>query len=190
MQLIALSPECKYGSEADLIVRLFDSGLDRYHLRKPEWDGRQCAGLIHEIPEKFHSRISIHQSYELADEYAVRIHLKEETVLRDHPSVRSRSLHRPEDLAGGSVAGLDYAFLSPIFRSISKPDYGPSWSESELRRALAQPRTLSLYALGGVTPAHLDVATEWGFDGVVLFGCLWKASDPLQVFQCFRKEVS
>jgi thiamine-phosphate pyrophosphorylase len=178
------------------------AGLDRYHLRKPEWDAAHCAELIAAIPCELHRRISIHQHHELAQTFKVGIHFKEEVAVRASachdqtsngaqgytPLPYSRSIHQLDDL-DMHLEGYDYAFLSPVFPSISKPGYQAQWTDAQLRDALALPRVAQIYALGGITVGNTDRALELGFDGVVLHGSLWQSTDLLTAFEAFRKEA-
>ncbi|MFQ3226514.1 MAG: thiamine-phosphate pyrophosphorylase [Lentimonas sp.] len=201
MPILAVSPESEYANEAKLIVCLLGAGLDRYHLRKPEWGAARCAGLIAEIPCELHRRISIHQHHELAETFEVGLHFKEEVAARasachvesklevDGASrFSSRSVHQL-DAIDVHLEGYDYAFLSPVFPSISKPGYWAQWTEAKLRGALVLPRMAQVYALGGITACNVDRALEFGFDGVVLHGSLWQSTDPLAAFEAFRKEA-
>lgn len=189
MDLLAISPpDDEYPQEAHLIVQLLDAGLLRYHIRKPVGSQRATESLIQAVPEVYHSRLSLHQHYELGDRYEVCLHHTSHTVLGER-AARSCSLHHLSSLET-ALDGYDYAFLSPIFPSISKAGYGPSWTESSLRAALKPDYPTRLYALGGVQPGKLALAQSLGFEGVVLHGALWQAADPLQVFQSFRAMVA
>lgn len=187
MRIIAVSPDSEYVNEANLIVHLLDAGLDRYHLRKPAWSLEQCARLLEMIPQALHSRISIHHCYQLTETFAVAVHLKDNG--EEHTAARSRSLHTLASIETLNDR-FEYVFLSPIFASLSKKDYSPSWTEIELRAALAAPRKLALFGLGGVTVDTITTAKDFGFDGVVLHGCLWQSSDPLQAFHRIREEAA
>jgi len=195
MHLLAVSPESEYADEPALVVRLFDAGLARYHLRKPDWSREQCAEWLQAIPMGLHALISVHQHHDLAKEFGVGLHFRDDGQRLDHearfgvgPLVRSRSLHELERLSE-RVEGMAYTFLSPIFASISKQGYKPDWTEAELRAALAGPRSSKLYALGGITAENLAQVGELGFDGAVLHGCLWQANDPIAAFDVVRKEA-
>ena len=59
----------------------------------------------------------------------------------------SRSLHSLAELRSSS--GLEYAFLSPIFDSISKQGYKAAFEEEKLRQALAD-NSVPVIALGGL----------------------------------------
>ncbi|MGZ0657292.1 thiamine phosphate synthase [Coraliomargarita sp. W4R72] len=192
-----MSPVSEYANEADVIVRLLQAGLARYHVRKPMWSVADCAALLDAVPREWHARMSIHQHHVLARSYAVGIHFKDGVVADDSLAemlgaecrVCSRSLHNLEGLEG-SLHGVDYAFLSPVFQSISKHGYGPAWTEAGLRVALSGHLPAKLYALGGITAVTAARVSELGFEGVVLHGSLWQAVDPLAAFYAFRKEVA
>ena len=189
MDLLAISPpDDEYPQEAHLIVQLLDAGLLRYHIRKPVGSQRATESLIQAVPEVYHSRLSLHQHDALVDRYEVCLHHTSHTVHGER-AARSCSLHHLSSLET-ALDGYDYAFLSPIFPSISKAGYGPSWTESSLRAALKPDYPTRLYALGGVQPGKLALAQSLGFEGVVLHGALWQAADPLQVFQSFRAMVA
>ena len=95
-------------------------------------------------------------------------------------SARRRPL-RPEQIVGvscHSVAELerlpfcpDYAYVSPVAASISKPGYGTDspWTP-ELRRAVTAHFPFPLIALGGIGEANAQGFIEEGFAGVALLG--------------------
>lgn len=187
MDVLAVSPASEFEDELDLLVSMLDVGLARYHLRKPSWSCAACADWIESLPRQFHRRVSIHQCYALANEYDVCVHQKDHAEEIDN--AKSKSLHELDALSS-PLTEYEYAFLSPVFPSMSKPDYIPSWSEETLRNALLQPRSAKLYALGGVSASNAQVAIQYGFDGVVLHGALWLSNDPLRVLDNVMKEVA
>ena len=60
----------------------------------------------------------------------------------------STSFHELGQLRGDWGAALDYAFLSPVFDSISKEGYGAAFEETALTAALSS-TTMPIVALGG-----------------------------------------
>lgn len=197
MEVIIISPEYEYVGEVELIVRLFQSGLSRYHLRKPDWSSAQCELCLERLPRSLHARVSIHQHYQLATQYDVGIHFKDcghmkpsaEGEMVSTSCMRSRSFHRIEDVELG-VNGYDYGFLSPIFPSLSKPDYEPSWTDSDLRVALKSEYACRLYGLGGIGLANAALAGSYGFRGIALYGAVWQSANPLEAFRAIRKEAA
>ncbi len=78
------------------------------------------------------------------------------------------SAHGLDDLRGARDAGADYATLSPIFTSASKPGYGPALGLGALREAAGL--GLPVLALGGVTAAAARACRDAGAYGVAVMG--------------------
>ena len=88
------------------------------------------------------------------------------------------SAHRLADLAAALVAGADYATLSPIFPSASKPGYGPALGLAALREAAAV--GLPILALGGVSVETAKTCLATGAAGVVLMGLAMRDGTALE----------
>ena len=78
------------------------------------------------------------------------------------------SAHGPDDLRAARDAGADYATLSPIFPSASKPGYGPALGLAGLREAAGL--GLPILALGGVTAAAIEACLDAGAAGTAVMG--------------------
>ncbi len=78
------------------------------------------------------------------------------------------SAHSLEDCRAALEAGADYATLSPIFTSASKPGYGPALGVSAL--SSAESIGLPILALGGVDRANSRLCLEAGAAGVAIMG--------------------
>jgi len=89
------------------------------------------------------------------------------------PRVVGRSCHSRADLEEAAREGCDYATLSPVFESVSKPGYGPALGVDALRDA-----PLPVYALGGVDPANARSCIDAGATGVAVMGYVMRADDP------------
>ncbi|TXN33462.1 thiamine phosphate synthase [Methylobacterium sp. WL19] len=85
------------------------------------------------------------------------------------------SAHSPVEVIRAAEAGVDYATLSPIFATLSKPGYGPALGPDVLKRG---PRpTIPVFALGGVTPANAGACRDAGFSGIAVMGGVMGAVD-------------
>ena len=175
------SPEFLSG-EATFIGKLFSQGLDLLHLRKPEASLEAYKQLLLQIPEQWHSRIILHEHFELAEEYKLHgIHLNRRcSVVPNayHGSI-SCSCHTIEEVITQKDS-KDYVFLSPIFDSISKVGYHAAFSPTSLKQAAVENVIdEKVIALGGITANNIPLVKEWHFGGVALLGDIWKRmSDP------------
>jgi thiamine-phosphate diphosphorylase len=84
-----------------------------------------------------------------------------------------RSCHSAAELAAAAAEGCDYATLSPIFPSSSKPGYGPALGVDALRDL-----PLPVFALGGITPENARACVEAGAAGVAVMSYVMGADDP------------
>lgn len=178
--LIAITTPYFWPGEAEAIARRLDAdGFERVHLRKPEATEQQLRALIEAIPARLRERLSLHDCFGLAVEYGLGgVHLNSRNPMPP-PSwggLVSCSLHSVDELRR-LPAEIDYAFISPIFPSISKRGYRGEFGE-ELREVLS-PR---IYALGGVTPERLPQLSRMGFSAAAMLGAAWRRPINMSAF--------
>lgn len=169
MKIAITWPECFVG-EGREIVRLLDEGFDRVHIRKPEAGIAEVAALIESIPAAYRERLSLHDHLFLAEAYGLGgVHLNRRNPVAPigWRGLVSRSLHSLDEIG---LQQYDYAFLSSMFASISKPGYEAKWDEGKLRRCVDS----KIIALGGVTPARFSWLANVGFGGAAMLGELWR----------------
>jgi thiamine-phosphate pyrophosphorylase len=75
------------------------------------------------------------------------------------------------DLQRAAAEGCDYATLSPIFASASKPGYGPPLGVHALGGA-----PLPVYALGGVDETNAAACIAGGAAGVAVMGAAMRGA--------------
>jgi thiamine-phosphate pyrophosphorylase len=101
---------------------------------------------------------------------------------------QSTSLHSLADVLQ-DWQQLDYAFLSPIFDSISKEGYtAAGFDTAELAQVLCKAPT-PVYALGGITPERLSAVRDMGFTGAGILGAVWAQKDPVAAFRNFQRHL-
>jgi thiamine-phosphate diphosphorylase len=93
-----------------------------------------------------------------------------------------RSCHDEHELARAAVDGVDYATVSPVYETSSKPGYGPALGADGLRR-LAGRAEVPVYALAGVTADRAGACVAAGAHGVAIQGAIMGASDPATVIE-------
>lgn len=84
------------------------------------------------------------------------------------PALVGRSCHSAAELARAGAEGCDWAFLSPVFPTASKPGYGPALGVEGFGRL--RPLGPPAYALGGVLPGHVPDLLGAGAAGVAVMG--------------------
>ena len=208
MKLIVISPESDEPREHAVLARLFAAGLERYHVRKPQWTREKLRTWLGQVQPVWRSRLVLHQHHELVGEFGCGgKHFKDsEGRARppgapwssDGPAVRpylfnSRSSHDLTTLQH-TLGHFDSVFFSPVFPSLSKPSYVPSHALDEvvalLERRTAEERKTEVIALGGITPANAARCTELGFDGVAVLGVLWQSAEPLKIFDQLQQSIT
>ena len=97
------------------------------------------------------------------------------------------SAHSRDDIERARFADADYATLSPIFPSASKPGYGPALGFDDL--ADAATRGLPLLALGGVTAANAKDCLHAGAAGIAVMGGIVGASAPCRAASIYLQAL-
>jgi thiamine-phosphate pyrophosphorylase len=182
MQLIVISHPDIVAHEAQLINQLFEVGLTRLHLRKPDWDERQLVDLLRQIDHAFYPHIALHQQQHIASDFDIkRLHYTEKHRLateqdkmirqKEGGYILSTSIHDEAELS--SLEPFDYTFFGPVFNSISKPGYqGKLPEDFRINRNETHTKVI---ALGGVEVANLDKLKAMNFDGAAVLGTIWNA---------------
>ena len=192
MKLVVVSPADADPREPAVQAALFAAGLERYHLRKPDWSLAETATWLRALPAEWRPRLVLHRHHELVAELGLGgCHWRDDASAPATPppnaGLASRSCHDFATLRT-ALGCYDSVFFGPVFPSISKPGRGPrgDFSPRELaallsRRASAERRTTVL-ALGGITPENAPRCRDLGFDGVAVLGAIWQAADPVRAF--------
>ena len=199
MTIVVLSTPDERAHEVALVEKLFAAGLERFHLRKPEWKSEQVALWLESMPARWRGRIVLHSHPELAPCFRVGgIHFRDDGNAPEDPAPRvlpgcltSRSCHDVATVKA-ALGRYDALLFAPVFASLSKPGYGPAPDHvlQELRAILTGRRPVGrrtqVFALGGVTTHKLRDCRALGFDGVAVLGAVWNAADPVAMFRQFQ----
>ena len=194
--LIVISNPKPLKNEASLINQLFDEGLLLFHLRKPESSSQEIVLLLQEINPIHYSKIALHSCHFLAKSFGInRLHYNETSrkqltdtdfeVSTKDGLILSTSIHSVEDYNLLSDH-FSYAFLSPVFDSISKADYKAKQFDLSYRTRT----TIKLIALGGITEENQYRAIEMGFDGVAMMGSIWNSEDKIKTFKNISQSLA
>jgi thiamine-phosphate pyrophosphorylase len=86
------------------------------------------------------------------------------------------SAHNLAELEAAAAAHADYATLSPMFMTASKPGYGPPLGLTAL--AAAAKLGIPVLALGGITASTAGPCLAAGASGIAVMGEIMRAEDP------------
>ena len=171
-----------FAGEADRLAALLEAGVDRLHLRKPGVDPGELEGLLRRLAPRWSERLVLHGGRELALRYGIpNVHGSVEYrdgrgrsgggpfVGAGERLVISTSVHSWEEF-GLLPEGLAYAFISPLFDSISKTGYP---GNAELLR-MSRPGPCLPVGLGGVNAETLGEMVQLGWKGAAVLGWIWE----------------
>jgi thiamine-phosphate pyrophosphorylase len=167
------------------LERSFDGGCRWVMIREKDLDSDERQKLVEtilKIAEPYNAKVVVNADLKVA-EIAHGVHLPQ-----GQSCASARATLGPEKIIGVSAhtlgeagaaasAGADYATISPMFPTQSKPGYGPPLYLDGLKR-VAGKVTIPLVALGGVTAATALSCRRAGAFGVAAMGTVMRASDP------------
>lgn len=197
MKIIVVSSPKDHPNEIVEVIRMFEAGLQHFHIRKPKLNRKQLTEYIKTFPEKYRKRLVIHSYHGLADKlnlggihlsrkhrkrgrlYRIRLLLKRK-IHRD--LLVTRTFHKLTDITN-EKRKYSYTFLSPVFDSITHSTLSGGFSKRALLIMIPQARQ-PVYAMGGVTAERLPEILDLGFEGAVFLGSVWNSEEaPHMVFK-------
>lgn len=191
--IIVITPEEMMKNETELINELFQEGLNLLHIRKPFINSEEMADFIQKIDSEFHHQLVLHSHYDLAKDFNIsRFHFREIDRQNDlyksfADKTISTSVHDIETFNELNEE-WEYAFISPVFPSISKKGYGENSNILNDIKKRDNPN-VKLMALGGINENNIHEVFNNGVDGVALLGAIWESDEPLNVFKKCRQNA-
>lgn len=188
--MIVITNPSAISGEISIIDSLFEEGLSLLHIRKPEFSEVEMAQFIDQIKIEFRSNLVLHSHHKLSEDFGInRIHFSEKDRKDSHyfparflkPCRYSTSTHSIEDF-NSLEKDFEYAFLSPVFKSISKEEYYPVKDLFEALTLRTNTNT-KVIALGGIDTENIKKTFKNGFDDVALLGSIWNSENPVKQFK-------
>lgn len=191
---VVMSPLNERAGEKKILQRLFDSGLSQYHLRRPHWSMQRCREWLESLPAETRSRIVLHQHPRLVRRLG---------LAGFHFDASDKKAFPPDGVAGlGEVSAQCGDFHSMLEagkccrRIVLGPVFPPEkYDVTVPRRTLGEYAATASYwrahvgggaqvlAFGGISASNIRECRKAGFDGVVVVGAVWNASDPVSAFR-------
>lgn len=191
--IVVITPEELVQNETEIINALFEEGLDLLHIRKPFINSEEMTYFIQNIHSEFHHQLVLHSHYDLAERFNIsRFHFREidrqnELYKSFADQTISTSVHNIKTFNELSE-DWEYAFISPVFPSISKKGYGEN-SNILYEIKKRNNSNVKLIALGGIHENNISEVFNSRVDGVALLGAIWESNEPLDIFKKCRKSV-
>jgi thiamine-phosphate pyrophosphorylase len=164
----------------------FRAGCRWFSLREKDvsrHERRELLGALVLLGHRFGATVTVHEDIEAAVATgADGVHLPgggDPAAARQLlPSgLIGVSAHSPQEATAQLAAGADYATLSPIFLTQSKPGYGPAGGLDALAVA-ARLAPGPVVALGGIGEENIAACLAAGARGVAVMGEIMRAADP------------
>lgn len=204
MELIVITPPVDINDEISLVKEMFKSGLYRLHLRKENSGIDAYRNYLQQIPAVFNSQVSVHDYPELLKEFpGIGFHCKtsvwkdekrlNEVLSFSSSSIMSASFHSWDEMLQVR-SDFDYAFISPVFNSISKPGYPSNIDITKVKTTKQhlnsnQKNVPKIYALGGIDATNVPKLLDAGFDGAAVLGAVWQSDDCLTAFETIYRQL-
>ena len=175
------------GDVIDVVAAAFAGGARWAMLREkdlPRGEVLALAKRLVQAGKPYNATVLVNGDVEIAVEAgAAGVHLPQGQPVEKARRIAGAqaligvSAHSLEEVRAAAADGADYATLSPIFRTESKPGYGPALGIEALR-AVAREVALPLVALAGVTATNARLCIDSGAAGVAAMGSIMRSSDP------------
>ena len=200
--MIVITNPVSIANEIDTIHSLFGNGLELLHIRKPDLSAAELRSYLSEIKSDLRGQLVLHSLHHLASAFGInRIHFSEserkKTLMlfgkfpfetyKTKGFHLSTSVHSMDDFNALDNA-FEYAFLSPIFSSISKEGYTSKTDWFQVIKSRTNYST-KLIALGGIESKNAEQTLQNGFDNVALLGTIWNQNNPIKNFKSCQKIV-
>lgn len=185
--------------ELNTINDMFDLGLDRLIISKPEFDTRALEKYILKINPQHHSKLVLIEELKLAEKYKVAGVLISKNQIFNlfyNPFIfnpfMKRNPHIEVYQKVKSVQEMDEmdkrvnrVLIYPTFNDHYKQNIIQFFDSNSLEQR--KNRHILAFAMGGVTPERFAEMNQYKFDGFVMHSTIWRNSQPLERFKEFLK---
>ena len=73
MKMIVISSPCPIAGELDSLSRMLDSGLQTFHLRRPEWRRQQSEAFIQSFSPLLRAKTVLHSDHGLVSSLGLKV---------------------------------------------------------------------------------------------------------------------
>lgn len=191
--IIVISPEKTINNEINHVKTMLDHGLDLFHFRKYGMEKDEAINYLAQFNLHYFDRIVLHTHHYLIEHFSInRLHFNSMARVNNEYKghieqyALSTSTHSISEF-NNMGSEWDYAFISPLFPSISKPGYG---NQSHLMEQLISISNKDVRAvgLGGIHKDNIATVLQNNLS-VALMGSIWSQSNPSDYFLSCKKSA-
>ena len=162
------------------LERYLQHGLRLIQVREKQLERTELVGFAKSViglARHYGARVVVNGDVEQAREAGTDgLHLSSAALMtcsgKPENLLCGASCHNALELAHAASLGMDYALLGAVQATRTHPTVQPlGWSKFA---KLAANQPMPVYALGGMTPADLHTAWEYGAHGVAMLREVWK----------------
>lgn len=152
------------------------------HMRHPATSKEIIKTFLQHIPEDQIHKIVLHDYPDLAVEMntGYQINQRVSNIPEMFRGTLSASCHSINEAKHRLLQGCQYVTLSPVFDSISKPEYKSGSILEQIDNDNRLPD--GVIALGGVTPQRFAILHNAGFSGAAMLGYIHFGNIPIMRF--------
>jgi 8-oxo-dGTP diphosphatase len=176
------TPQADLDMWRERIARAIEQGGRFIQLRLPLWSReavRELAAALLPLARSHGAWLMLNEDIDgarrLGDGVGVQLKSTQLSTCSERPlplhQLVGASCHDAGELALAAALSVDFATLSPVMPTASHPEaLALGWGHFE---ALIQVASLPVFALGGVSPADIDIARRCGGQGVAGIRGFW-----------------
>ena len=179
------------------LQQALEAGVRLIQLRLPDLDETQYSTLAKPaitICRRVNARLLLNCAPTLAARLeADGVHLSARLLRActrrplPHAQWVAASCHNADELAAAQRIGANFVVLSPVLPTTSHPTARPlGWKA--FGDLVAHTNT-PVYALGGMTPAHLPIAQYHGAQGIAVLSAIWNAPDMAEIVRASQDRL-
>ena len=183
----------------DTIHTLLDVGVPAIQLREKDLNDTEYIKLAEPLCTLCHTysaQLFINSRIEIAmDIGADGLHLpgNSASVERVIEETNGRfvigvSVHTLTEAKQRETEGTDFITYSPIYSTLSKPDYGPTVGVEGLRN-VAEGVNIPIFALGGITPKRVSECLDAGAYGVAVMSGVMSPENGAQQARVYLQRL-
>ena len=183
----------------DTIHNLLDVGVSALQLREKDLSDAEYIKLAESLCKLCHTysaQLFINSRIEIAMEVgADGLHLPGDSASIEKVIEQTNgcfiigsSVHTLTEAKQRETEGADFITYSPIYPTLSKPDYGPAVGVEGLRN-ITEGVNIPVFALGGITPERVSECLDAGAYGVAVMSGVMSPGNGVQQARVYLQRL-